>query len=478
MDENANVNAAAVNADADPKPKRFGRDLTSGSVPRHLIHLAVPMLLANLLGTSYNLVDAIWIGRYVGKEAIGAVAVSFPVMFIFIGVAVGATVATTVLVSQFYGARNQAMLSKTIGTSFCITLILGVISAAGGIIAAERILAVLGTPDTVVPLAESYLKITLLSLPVMFMHFLISSVLRGMGDTKTPVYFMFIGVTLNAILDPLMIIGIGPFPKMGLDGAAWASLICPIIGLVLLVGYLRRKGGALTTGVKFFSIDAGIAKLIAKIGFPSMIQQTSISFGIAAVTSIVNSFGAAAIAGFGAGGRIDAVAFLPAQSIGLAVSTLSGQNIGAGRYDRIPLIFKWGVIMTCCITVSFAIIFLSIPEILMTPFTTDPEVIEVGKGYLRIAAPAISFFAVMFVSNGVINGAGHTFTTLIFTLIAVWGIRIPFATFLSRTDLGVKGVWVSYVIGFSFTMCISLLWYRSGRWKKAVVKPAVSDAAP
>jgi len=469
MEEHANISVTEA-AEPDPKPKRYGKDLTEGSVPRHLLQLAVPMLLANLLGTSYSIVDAIWIGRFLGKEAIGAVAVSFPVTFIFIGVAAGATIATTVLVSQFYGARNQAMLSKTIGTSFCLTLILGVISAAGGILAAEKILAFLGTPESVVPFAESYLKITLLSLPVMFMHFLISSVLRGMGDTKTPVYFMFVGVTLNAVLDPLMILGIGPFPKMGLDGAAWASLICPIVGLILLVAYLWRKGGALTDGVKFFSIDAGIAKLIAKIGFPSIIQQTSISFGIATVTSIVNSFGAAAIAGFGVGGRIDSVAFLPAQSIGLAVSTISGQNIGAGRYDRIPLIFKWGVIMTCCITVFFAIIFLSIPEILMTPFTTDPEVIEVGKAYLRIASPAISFFAVMFVSNGIINGAGHTFTTLIFTLIAVWGIRIPFATLLSKTGLGVKGVWVSYAIGFSFTMCISLLWYRSGRWKKSVVK--------
>jgi len=191
---------------------------------------------------------------------------------------------------------------------------------------------------------------------------------------------------------------------------------------------------------------------------------------MAAVTSIVNSFVAAAIAGFGVGGRIDSVAWLPVQSIGLAVSTLSGQNIGAGRYNRIPIIFKWGVIMTCCVMASFAIASLSIPEILMTPFTTDPEVIEVGKGYLRIAASTLSFFAVMFVSNGVINGAGHTLTTLIFTLIGVWGIRVPFATILSRTRLGINGVWVAYAIGFGFALCTSLLWYRSGRWKKAVVK--------
>jgi len=235
-----------MDENATPKQKRFGKDLTEGSVPRYLLSLAVPMLLTNLLSTGYNLVDAIWIGRFVGKEAIGAVTVSFPVTFTFIGVAAGATMATTVLVLQFYGARNQAMLRKTLGTSFFLTLILGVIYAAGGIIAAEQILAALGTPETVVPLVGPYLKITLLSIPVMFMHFLVSSVLRGMGDTKTPLYFMTVGVTLNAILDPLMIIGIGPFPKMGLNGAAWASLICPIIALAFCVIYLWRKGGALT----------------------------------------------------------------------------------------------------------------------------------------------------------------------------------------------------------------------------------------
>jgi putative MATE family efflux protein len=287
---------------------------------------------------------------------------------------------------------------------------------------------------------------------------------------------MGIGLTLNAILDPFMIIGIGPFPKMGLEGAAWATLIASSAGLALGVAYLKRKGSELITGLTKFGIDWEITKLIARIGFPSMIQQSSIALGISAVTSFVNSFGAAAAAGFGIGGRIDSVAFLPAQSIGLAVSTMSGQNIGANRYDRIPAIFKWGVIMTLAISLFFAALFLSIPDILLAPFTTadDTEVIKVGRGYLMIASPAIAFFAVMFVSNGIINGAGHTFTTLVFTLVAVWGIRIPLAAILSRGSLGIHGIWLSYAIGFSIMMVVSLLWYKSGRWKKPVVRHEIN----
>ena len=458
--------------------KKFGNDLTSGSIPRHLLSLAVPMLLANLLSTGYNIVNAIWIGRIVGKEAIGAVAVSFPVMFIFVGVASGATMATTVLVSQFYGARNFPMVSKAISTSFVLSLALSFLSAVGGIFSVSDILRILGTPETVFPLAVSYLRITFLSFPVLYMTFLVTSILRGVGDTKTPLYFMAAGVGINAVLDPLMIIGVGPFPAMGLDGAAWASLIASAIGLTLGIIYLKRRGSVLVTGIKWFSPDLYITKLIVKIGFPSMIQQSAVALGIAAVTSFVNSFGAAAIAAFGAGGRVDSIAFVPAQSIGLAVSAISGQNIGAGRYDRISGIFKWGVIMTLSITLFFSVLFLTIPHILLTPFTTDPEVIEIGSNYLRIAGPAITFFAVMFVSNGVINGAGHTLTTLFFTLVAVWGIRVPLAALLSRGSLGISGVWVSYAIGFFTTMCISLSWYRSGRWKKAVVKYDVHHVEP
>ncbi|MDR2577457.1 MAG: MATE family efflux transporter [Chitinispirillales bacterium] len=454
--------------------KSLGKNLTEGSIPRHLLSLAVPMLLSNLIATGYSIVDAIWVGRFVGRDALGAVAASAPVVFIFVGVAAGATMATTVLVSQFYGARNFEMAGKVINVSFALSIILSIISTVGGILAAGGILRALGTPPEVFPYAVPYLKITFLSFPVQYMIFLVTSILRGVGDTKTPLYFMMVGFVINAILDPLMIIGIGPFPTMGLNGAAWATVISSSVALALGVAYLRRKGGALVAGINFRRLDFRVAKLIIKIGLPSMIQQSSIAFGMAAVTFFVNSFGAVAIAAFGAAGRIDAVIFLPAQSIGLAVAAISGQNIGAGRYDRIHGIFKWGLLMTLSISLFFSILFLTIPGVLLAPFTTDPDVIAIGSGCLRILGPSITFLAVMLVSNGVINGAGHTLTTLIFTLIAVWGLRIPGAAILSRGSMGITGIWVSYAIAFCVMMCVSLLWYRSGRWKKPVVKHDVN----
>jgi putative MATE family efflux protein len=453
--------------------KNFGKDMTEGSIPRHLLSLAIPMLLANLLSTGYNIIDAIWIGRFVGSDAMGAVAVSLPVVFMFVGVAAGATMATSVLVSQFYGAQNFKMLAKTVNTSFALSIVMSIVSAAVGIITVEWILRALGTPETIFPLAVSYLRITFFSFPALYMTFLVTSILRGAGDTKTPLYFMAVGVFINAVLDPFLIIGIGPFPGLGLDGAAWASLIASTCGLSLGIIYLRRKGSALITGLNIFALDFYIAKLIVKIGFPSMIQQSALALGMATVTSLVNSFGAATTAAFGIAGRIDSVAFMPAQSLGLAVSAISGQNIGAGRYDRISAIFKWGMLITLSITVCMSILFVSIPGILLAPFTTDPEVIAIGSGYLRIVGPAITFFAVMFVSNGIINGAGHTLTTLIFTLIAVWGLRVPLAFVLSK-NMGITGVWLAYTIGISVMMCTSLLWYRSGRWKKPVVKHDVN----
>ncbi|MDR0305816.1 MAG: MATE family efflux transporter [Chitinispirillales bacterium] len=459
---------------------KFGKDLTEGSIPRHLLSLAVPMLLANLLSAGYGLVNAFWVGRFIGREAMGAIAVSFPVIFIYVGVAAGATVATTILVSQFYGARNYLMVTKTVSTSSVLAIILAVLSSVCGILFVDRILTVLGTPETIFPLASSYLRITFLGIPLMFLSLLVTSILRGAGDTRTPLYFMAAGLFLNTVLDPIMIMGIGPFPAMGLNGAAWATIISSFVSLSLGVIYLRRKGGVIAAGINRLKLDAGIAKLIFKIGFPSMIQQSALALGIAAVTSLVNSFGAAAAAGFGVAGRIDSLAFLPAQSMGLAVSAITGQNLGAGRYDRVQSIFKWAMLMTLAITLFFSIFFVTIPGMLLFPFTTDLDVIAIGETYLRIVGPATVFFAVMYVSNGIMNGAGHTMTTLIFTLVAVWGIRVPLAILLSRTSLGLTGIWVSYAIAFLVMMCISLLWYKSGRWKKVVIKhgdPLAQEAA-
>jgi putative MATE family efflux protein len=446
-----------------------GRDCTQGSILRHLVAVALPMLLGNFIQSGYTIINAIWVGRTVGKAAMGAIAVSFPIMFLFIAVAAGATMATTILIAQYYGAGNHEQVKKTIGASFFFALLLGSVLSAAGIIASDAILRLLNTPEPVIPLASIYLKINFAGFLIMYSGFLIGSILRGIGDSRTPLYFMVVGVIINALLDPFLIIGIGPFPRWGLAGAAIASIIGQLIATIVGYGYLRRKGNVVAIHWRDIAWNPRLIRLIMRIGLPSMLQQSAVSLGMAVVAAFVNGFGEAAVAAFGAAGRIDTLSFFPAMSIGMAVSIIAGQNIGAKKFDRVEHTFRWGVMTTAAISLFFSVFYLTIPRLMISVFVKDTAVIAIGADYLRIMGPGAILFAVAFASNGVINGAGHTRVTLFFTLIALWIIRIPVILLLTKTALGINGIWVGSVIGFGAHMVMSLFWYRSGKWKRTVI---------
>ena len=449
---------------------KSGRDCTTGSIPRHLLAVAAPMLIGNFIQSGYTIIDAVWVGRVVGKAAMGAIAVSFPILFIFIAVATGATMATTILISQYFGAGNTEQVKKTIGASLFFALLLSIVITVAGLLTAGAILRLLKTPDSIIGVAAVYLKINFGGFPVMYSGYLIGSILRGIGDSKTPLYFMVVGVVVNAVLDPLLIIGVGPFPRLGLGGAAVASICGQLVAIVVGYRYLRRKGNIVAINPGMIIWDPHKIGLIMKIGFPSMLQQSAVSLGMATITSVVNGFGDSATAAFGAAGRIDTVSFFPAMSIGMAVSIISGQNIGAGDYGRVRQVFKWGLFMTMAVSLFFSLFYLTIPKLLLSAFLSDEAVLAIGAWYLRIIGPGELFFAVAFVGNGVINGAGHTRVTLVFTIIALWCVRVPVAVLLSKTGLGINGIWVGTVIGFLASMTLSLAWYLSGKWTTPVIR--------
>ncbi|MBN1758372.1 MAG: MATE family efflux transporter [Chitinispirillaceae bacterium] len=451
-------------------PNKSGRDCTTGSIPRHLLAVAAPMLIGNFIQSGYAIIDAVWVGRVVGKEAIGAIAVSFPVLFLFIAVAAGATMATTILISQYFGAGNLEQVKKTIGASIFFAILLSVVISTAGIFTTDHILRLLKTPESIIPAASQYLKINFGGFLIMYCGFLIGSILRGIGDSKTPLYFMIVGVAVNAVLDPLLIIGVGPFPRLGLGGAAVASICGQLIATIIGYGYLRKKKNIVAVDLHLIGWNPEKIRLIMKIGFPSMLQQSAVSLGMATITSIVNGFGDTATAAFGAAGRIDTVSMFPAMSIGMAVSIISGQNIGAGKHARVRQVFKWGMFMTVAVSLFFTFFYLTIPKFLLSAFLSDPDVLAIGANFLRIVGPGELFFAMAFVANGVINGAGHTRVTLVFTILALWGVRVPAAKFLSETGLGINGIWLGTVFGFFTSMLLSTIWYFSGRWTRQVIK--------
>jgi putative MATE family efflux protein len=439
------------------------------------------MLVGNVLQVGYSIVNMMWVGKMVGADAVGATAVSAPLVFIMLALVNGLTLATTILVSQHYGAKDHEAVARVVSNSFAVTLIVGVILTVLGILSCDLLLRMMDTPAEIFAMASSYLKITMLGFVLTYYVNLVVSILRGLGDTMTPLVFQAIGLAINAILDPLMIIGIGPFPRLGLNGAAWASLIALGIAFTLAMVYLNRKGHVAAVNPRRFRLDGGITRKLLQIGFPSVIQQSLISIGAAFITTFVNGFGAPATAAFGAAGRIDAVAFMPAISMSMSASALAGQNIGAQRLERVREVFWWGVLMTSIITIAISLCAVLLRRPLLAFFVDDAEVLDIGAAYLRIEGASYILFAVMFIANGIINGSGHTAITMVFSLVSLWVFRVPLAALLTRTPLGITGIWIAIVVSYGVTMIVTVSYYFSGRWKKPVVragKAAVVRAAP
>jgi len=429
------------------------------------------MLAANMLQSGYSIINMIWVGNIVGENGLGATAVSFPIMFVLIGLAAGLTMATSVLVAQYYGAKNYDRMKRVIDNSVSIGIILGLSLTVVGIVFSDFLLRLMNTPQEIFEMASSYLRISLFGAILLYMMFNISSILRGLGDTVTPLMFMGGGVILNALLDPLLIIGIGPFPRMGLNGAAWASVISQAISLTAGLIYVNRKNPLIAIKLHRFVFDKHITWLLCKIGFPSTIQQSLVSIGQAFVTTYVNFFGASAIAAFGAATRIDMVATMPAIAIGMAATALTGQNLGARKPERIKEIYKWAILMGTVISGVVAIFAFAFPRLILSMFIHHEPVLVIGVEYLRWVAPCYFLFAIKFVSDGVVNGAGQTFAPMVFTLVSLWIVRVPLAWYLSQhTSLATKGIWIAMGAGFVVTGVVSYLYYLTGRWKKAADK--------
>ncbi|KXG74300.1 MATE family efflux transporter [Thermotalea metallivorans] len=444
-------------------------NMTEGSIRSHLIKFSIPIFIGNLLQAAYNVVDSIWIGQFLGAEALAAVTVSFPILFVLISLIIGLTMGATILISQYFGAEEYESLKKTIQTTLAFVGICGIAVSIVGILFSESILKFINTPENIIPMAVDYLIVFSAGLLFMFGYNALGAILRGLGDSKTPLLFLIYATVLNVILDPLFIFGIGPFPKMGVSGAALATTIAQGISFVLGIRHLDKMDHIFKFRFTEIKIDYDILKKSIKIGLPTGIQQTVVSLAAVAITSIVNIFGPITVAAFGAAMRFDNFAFMPAMAIGIGVSTLAGQNIGAGREDRVKETAKWGCILSSAVTVLITMIVLVSPEILMRLFTRDGEVIRIGAEYLRIVSWGYVPIALMFALNGILRGAGDTLASMLITICTLWIIRIPLAKLLSGTSLGARGIWFAMLASLCMNALISYVYYRTGRWKNKAV---------
>ncbi|NLF44368.1 MAG: MATE family efflux transporter [Bacteroidales bacterium] len=440
------------------------KDLTQGKTGISIFLFALPMLLGNVLQQTYNIVDTYIIGQYIGKEALAAAGASFPVIFLLVSLVIGVTTGTTIIISQYFGAGNIEKVRQSIDTAMIFLFFASLALSILGLLLSNTIFRVLKLPDELIPMATLYFNIYAGSLVLMFGYNVTSAILRGLGDSKTPLFFLLISTILNIGLDLLFVIVF----HWGIVGVALATAISQGVSFFLSVWYLNKYHQLIRFSFKGISFDRTIFRQSLRIGIPTGIQQTLVALGMLTLVGIVNQFGTNAIAAYTIVGRIDSIASMPAMNFSMALSTFVGQNIGANKIYRIKQGLISTIWMSFIVALIISIIAIFLGEYIVSAFTNEKEVIEIGKSYLTIVGMFYVAFTALFVFNGLLRGAGDTLIPMFITLISLWVLRIPASWLLSK-QLGTDGIWWGIPIAWVVGLIISFFYYRTGNWKNKSV---------
>lgn len=442
----------------------IGTDLTSSKVAPTLIKLLAPILFSNVLNVVYNITDSIWIGNIIGPLGLSAIAVSFPIILIVGAFAFGVNMASGVIVAQYYGAKDYDSVSLVVKVSTTLSLFVVSSLCILGFIVSNKLLVFMNTPKNAMDMALVYLKISIIGFPFMYCYFLVSSLLRAVGDTLRPLIFLIISSILNIVLDPLLIRGFWIIPAMGLKGAAIATVFSQLVSAVISLSYLKIKNSFIYINPLKITFDLSVIKKIIKLAIPLSSNQLIVALGWLIITGLISSFGDAASATVAVINRVESLFLMPVGALGMAVMTMSAQNIGAHKFDRVKEIFKCGVIIGLCMSFTMALFSVLFPYPIIRMFTDDINVFKYSKEYIYIIMPTFIIYSIMFVCNGIINGAGKTAVLMAFSALTILVLRVPLAYMLSNI-FNVAGIWASMGICYIINTIFSLIYYLSNRWK-------------
>ena len=440
------------------------QDLTNGHEGKLIFRFAAPMLIGNIFQQLFNVVDSVVVGNFIGKEALAAVGASFPIIFMLISLIIGLVMGITVVISQYFGAKDYVRVKRAIDTMYIYTFFAGIIATTAGLLLTVPLLRLLDTPQEIMPQATQYMRIFFSGMVIFFGYNGTSAVLRGLGDSKTPLYFLIIATVANIIFDLLFV---GVF-SWGIKGAAFASLLANSIAFGLAIIRLNKTHKIIQIAVRGLHFDKEIFLQSIRIGLPTGIQHTLVAIGNLALLSIVNKFGTNVLAAYSVANRIDMMATIPSLSFSQALSTFVGQNIGANKTERVRTGLKTTIKKAGAITVITTVIIVLMGNIMMRMFTSDTDVIRIGNEYLTIVSAFYLLFTMMFIFNGIMRGAGDTIFPMFFSLVSLWLVRIPLAYYLSAR-MGESGIWWAIPAGWLIGLILSFFYYRTGRWKASTV---------
>ncbi len=447
------------------------KDLSVGKESRLIFQFATPMLLGNMFQQLYNVVDSIIVGNYIGKEALAAVGSSFPIIFTLISFIIGIAIGSTVIISQYFGAKDYEKVKRAIDTLYIFIFFASLFVSFLGIYFSTDIFKLIGLPEDIIPQASTYLKIYLSGLVLFFGFNATSAILRGLGDSKTPLYFMIVATLMNIGLDLLFVVVF----SWGIEGAALATIVAQGGAFITAIIYLNRTHEIINLSWRKMVFDKELFRANIRIGIPIGLQQSFVALSMMVMYWLVNPFGTNSVAAYSVVFRIDSFAAMPAMNFAAALSTFVGQNLGANKPERV----RTGLISTAVMTSVFAFTITAIALLLAGPlmrlFTNDPEVISIGMDYLYIVSPFYVVFTIMFTIGGVMRGAGDTMIPMLITFIALWVVRIPLCYYLSL-DMGVLGIWWGIPMAWFTGALLSFIYYLTGKWKsKTLVKLPLED---
>jgi putative MATE family efflux protein len=440
--------------------KTYVKDMTEGNPTKLLLSFALPMVLGNLFQQLYNLVDSMIVGKFVGADALAAVGATGSLHFLFFSVCLGMANGIGINISQCFGAGNHEDVKKSIANAAYIMIVTSLIMGTLGCVLARPILALLHTPENILDTSVQYMQISCMGVLAVGLYNCVSSILRAVGDAKTPLYFLIVASILNIGLDLLFV----KVFEWGVAGAAVATIIAQAVSGIGCLIFSFMKNPYFKLEKVHMHVEWQIIWKSVRMGVPLAFQSSLIAISCVALQSVVNTFGSTVVAAFTATSRIEQLVQQPYNSLGMAMSTYSGQNIGAGKVERVKLGYRKG----CMIMMAFSFLMLPViqfaGEPIMKLFVDEAEVIVLGANALKITSWFYMFLGAIYVTRGLLNGVGDATFAFLNGVVEMIG-RICFAKPLTLIPaIGVWGVWWATGLTWMLAGVVSVVRYKQGRW--------------
>ena len=441
---------------------RHDTDMTQGSISRLLFAFAVPLMLGNLFQQLYNTVDSLIVGNFVSKQALAAVGCTGPIINTLIGLFSGLAAGASVVISQYYGAKDEEKLGKAVHTTVMLTLVTCVLLTVVGVWATPYMLMLMDTPPDVIGEAELYLRIYFGGVAGLLLYNIGSGILRAVGDSTRPLYFLIFSAVMNTVLDLFFVAVL----KQGIAGAAIATIISQFVSAILVMLLLMRSKEPYRLAVSQLRMHRGMLRRICNIGIPSSLQMGITAFSNIFVMGYINHFESSCMAGWTAYNKLDALAMLPMQSLSLALTTFVGQNLGAGDLKRAKAGPRYGMIMGLIVTVIILVPMMVFAPQLTALFNDDREVIEFGTLFVRLCSPFYIAFVINQVYSGALRGAGDTKATMFIMLFSFVVFRQIYLFIVSRLGATAGVIALGYPMGWMMCSALLLIYYYHGRWAR------------